>query len=132
MGKDLFSVLETLSHFSIGTFQGCSEGVVTSFSFLVDIGYHLILGTKMDFRLIGKVYLNYLVTQSEHDGMTGLHPFLHIDRRCPLSIIPIHSTLTILDRARLIGKRIEGSIRSLRLLTFQITTEVLQQGYLLL
>lgn len=79
MGQDFLSVLESLSHFSVGALESSSERIVTSLSLFVHVDHQFILRAQNDLSLVSEVHLDNLVAQSEHHCMSSLHPLLDID-----------------------------------------------------
>ena len=79
MCEDVLGVLQTLHHLKVGRFHGAVEWIGAPLTLLVDIGDDLGLRAQHDLRVILEVNLNYLVRESEHNGMSRAHPLLHVD-----------------------------------------------------
>ena len=78
MGQDLLCVLQSLCHLCILAVKSCSERILTSFSLQVYVCHQFLFARKNNLGFVGKVNLNNFITESEHNGMLGLHPFLDI------------------------------------------------------
>lgn len=78
VSQDIFCVLQSLCHFRVVTVQGLVQRHRRSFTLLVHIGHVSVFRVQQDFSVVLEVYLNDLITKSEHDCMLGAHPFFYI------------------------------------------------------
>lgn len=78
VGQDFFGVFQPLGHLCVFVVEGSREGVFTLLALKVDVGHQFLLTREDYLGLVGEVYLDYLVAESEHYGVLRLHPFLDI------------------------------------------------------
>lgn len=78
VSKDVFRVLQPLCHFGVVTVQGLVQRHRGSFTLLVNVGHKSVLRIQKDLGVVLEVHLDNLVAKSEHDGMLGSHPLLHV------------------------------------------------------
>lgn len=81
LGQDLLGVLQPFGHFGVVTLEGVAEGEVGPVLVLVEVLDELPVGTKEDLGLVLEDHLDDLVGETEHNGLFGLHPLLHVDLR---------------------------------------------------
>lgn len=55
--------------------------MLTLLALEVDVGHQFLLAGEDDLSLICEIDLDYLVAESEHNGVFGLHPFLDVAAR---------------------------------------------------
>ena len=77
--QDILGVLQPLRHLSIVAIESLIQWHRRSVSLFVNIGYISILRVKQDLRMVLEVNLHNLVAQTEHDGVLGPHPLLHVN-----------------------------------------------------
>ena len=77
--QDILGVLQPLCHLGVVAVESLVQGHRRSVSLFVNIGYISILGIQQDFRVILEVDLHNFVAQTEHDGVLGPHPLLHVN-----------------------------------------------------
>ena len=79
VSQNVLGVLQPLSHFSIVAIQCLVQRHSRSFTLLVHIRHVAVLRVQQDLSVVLEVNLHNLVTESEHDGMLGSHPFFDIN-----------------------------------------------------
>lgn len=123
VSQDIFGVLQSLGHLCVVRIESLIKWHRRSVTLLVDIGYVSILRVEQDLSVILEVNLHDLVAQTEHDGMLGPHPLLHVNRSWWI--------------LKLVGLVEEVPLNELLLLLrivilLEVTLEVLEQSDLLL
>lgn len=78
MGQNFFSVFKPLLHFGIIVIESNCDADTLDLLLFVSVGNHLGLGTEFDLGLVLEIYLNQLVAESKHDGVSCLHPLLQV------------------------------------------------------
>lgn len=78
VGQDVLRVLETLRHLRIVAVEGLVQRHRRSLALLVYVGHVPILGVEQDLCVILEIDLDYLVAESEHDGVLRPHPLLDV------------------------------------------------------
>ncbi len=79
MSEDVLCVFESLSHLGIITLKSHIQWKCLSLSLLVHICDQSAFTVQKNLRMILEVYLDYLVTEPEHNRMLSPHPLLHVD-----------------------------------------------------
>ena len=83
----VLGILQSLSHFCIVAVQGLTERHDGTISLLVHIGHQSIIRIQQDLCMVLEVYLYDFVAQTEHDGVAGPHPLLHVHRAWSRSVL---------------------------------------------
>lgn len=78
MRQDLLGVLQALGHLCVPALEGAGERMLALLAFEIDVGHQFLLTGQDDLCFVGEVDLDYLVAESEHDGVFGLHPLLDV------------------------------------------------------
>jgi hypothetical protein len=79
VGQNIFCVLQSLDPFLVWALHGGTQGIVGPLALLINVRNDLGLWAEHNFCLILEVYLDDLVRETEHDGVTGSHPLLYIN-----------------------------------------------------
>ena len=79
MCKNVFSVFQSLSHFSIVRLKSQVKRQSLPLSFLIHISHKSAFRIQQNLRMVLEINLHNLIWQSEHNCMFCPHPFLNID-----------------------------------------------------
>ena len=80
MRQDVLSVLQALGHLLIVGVECLAQWHNGPLTLLVHISDQSVIRVEQDLGMVLEVNLDNFVAEAEHDGVTGAHPFLHVDR----------------------------------------------------
>ena len=78
MGQYVLGVLESLGHLSVVAVQGLAERHDRALTLLVHVRDQTVVRVQEDLCVVLEVHLDDFVAQTEHDGVAGPHPLLHV------------------------------------------------------
>ncbi len=119
VSQDVLGVFKTFDHFEIGTVHCTSKRISSSLSPFINIGNNFSFRAQHDLSVVLKINLDNFIRQSKHNCMAGAHPFFNVDDVCNFTF----------GRYNLISWLFIWFWFGWAL---QVTSEVLQQSYLLL
>lgn len=80
MRQDVLGVFQALGHLLIVGVERLTQWHNGPLTLLVHVSDQSVIRVEQDLGMILEVNLYNFVAETEHDGVTGAHPFLHVDR----------------------------------------------------